>query len=154
MIVHSLRVELALGIAVPLLACCQADKEVFNPEYFNTEHARCSGRDLVKQGFSGAMNLGTTMEFVGTVESSGIRYSILYYEFINPVNNHGNHRVLVFKDICRYIGSYSVNDRPSEISGAGILFNAPKEYGNVIHFENGMPPKQTWVDGENPKLWK
>ena len=153
------RVLLTIGIASALAGCCEQEQkppwDVFNPVVFNTEDMRCSGKELVRQGFSGAMNLGTTIEFIGVVESAGKRFSIAYYDFINLENDHGTTRVLVFSSPCRYFGSYAVTlARPSGTSGPDILFNLPKESGNVIHFENGGPPKRTWVNGENPVLSK
>lgn len=85
--------------------------------------------------------------FVGRVRSAQKVYSIYYYYFINYETMHGHHRVIILKENCDYVGSYILDNGPSRTSGADVIFNVPKDWGNVIHFKNGRPPKEVWIDG-------
>ena len=115
---------------------------------------RCSRADLVAQGFSGAVEAETVLEYVGTVSGPGWRFDIVYYDFANPRSDHGNYRVLVMGDHCKYLGSYTVTERPKAIEANRILFDLPDDYGNVITFENGQIPKRVWVDGKVHEFWR
>lgn len=139
---------------VPAMSNARQSSASIWPEYFGTGHARCSGRSLVSQGFSGAMMHTTTIKYVGKISSAGLYYFIYYYYFINPASGHGHDRVLVLRPNCRYIGSYILDDGPSGASGEVVRFPFPREVGNVIRFRNGRPPKNIWIDQSNSYLEK
>lgn len=73
-------------------------------------------------------------------------------------DRHRAQRILVFEIDHRnltYIGGYRIDTvRPFTISGSKIVFSLPKDIGNEIDFSASGPPARTWVDGENPELFK
>lgn len=114
------------------------------PAFFGDGSARCSGKGLVAQGFSGAMDENTSIDYLGKIRAGPIDYSIYYF---SHVDNHGSYRILITENGCSYFGSYSVNERPIGVSGSDIVFDAPEKLGRVIRFTGISPPARVVVNG-------
>lgn len=121
------------------------------PEIFGDGVVKCSGKNLVSQGFSGGMDRHSSIEFLGKIAVNDIIY---YVYFFGHVANHAVYRILIFEYPCKYVGSYSVEDRPISVSAQDIIFNVPKDSGNLIHFSGETPPARIFVDGRISDLSK
>jgi hypothetical protein len=113
-------------------------------------------RLLAKQGFSGELNGKVRMTQLGTMECGHAEYAVIYYEWeeSNPPGAaiHATQRVL-FLEGDGYVGSYSVDDRPSKITPASILFDYPQALGNVIACNRTQLPKAVLLNGESHVLF-
>lgn len=147
-----------LVLSAALAACFRLEPapqpDGFNPEYFGTDAERCSGRKLAGQGFSGAMKIGTVIEFSGSVVSAGRKFNIYYYDFVDKANDRETRRILVLDDTCGYLGSYPTDHRPTGTSGPDLLFGLPEESGSAIHFGNGKVPGHVRLGGQVRDLRK
>ena len=119
-----------------------------HPRFFGTGAAKCRWHDLERQEPNLPMWEGVSIRFLGTIPARHHEYFIYHHIFNNPENFHGHQRILVLGRGCKYAGEYYVMASPIRISGNDIIFDAPRKYGNVIHFSHRMPPKEAWIDGE------
>lgn len=114
------------------------------PEIFGDGVVKCLGKSLVDQGFSGGMDRHSRIEYLGKIDYNNINY---YVYFFGHVANHAAYRILILKYNCKYVGSYSVEDRPVSVFGRDIIFDVTKDSGNVIHFTGHAPPARVFVGG-------
>jgi hypothetical protein len=119
------------------------------PEIFGDGTVRCSGKNLVAQGFSGGMDRHTKIEYIGKIKADYLDYYIYYF---SHVANHGSYRIIILENPCKYFGSYSVDDRPVGVSGRDIVFGVPGDLGNVIHFSGISPPARVIINGHMTDL--
>ena len=153
MIARSLRWSICLVAASGLSACCFCERtDTFHPEFFGTGAERCSGRSLVRQGFSGLTDEGTVIEYVGSMEGDLDHYNIYYYDHENYGLYYEDKRIIVLNVICDYFGSYFTEIRPSRVSGNEIFFDVPEDLGNVIRFEQGKVPRKVRFNGRTEVL--
>jgi hypothetical protein len=97
----------------------------------------------------------TTLRDAGKLCAAQKCYEIGVWEWID---RHRAQRIMVF-EIDRhsliYLGGYGINTtEPFVIEGSKIVFSLPKEWGYEIEFGPDGPPAKTWIDGENPSLFK
>lgn len=112
----------------------------------------CTLQSAAKQGFSGFSGNGARMMPLGRIDNGKAAFKFYFYEFINPESRHANHRLLVFSDACRYLGSYAVDAKPVGIEEDRIVFPDTGTPGNVAKFEGASPPDRIWIDGDLPRL--
>jgi hypothetical protein len=98
----------------------------------------------VGHGFSGSMDRHTSIEYLGKIKTDAITYSVYYF---SHVANHGSYRIFILENRCSYFGSYAIDDRPIRVSGRDIVFDAPENLGNVIHFAGISPPARVIING-------
>jgi hypothetical protein len=147
----SSRFQTALNIALCILSvgCCpQQQRQFGDREEFGTGMERCSFQKLEDQGFSGGLDQGTVIQFLGVIETEKTKFNAYYYEFNNPQNNHGNHRLLILDRKCNYLASYSVNDRPLFAYDSKVIFPAMEYPGNVVEFNGDKVPDHIWIHGD------
>ena len=123
---------------------------------FKVESDRCSWSSLKAQRFSGALDVGTSFEYIGTIVGRKNKYTLYLYDHVNKslplgLQSHEVRRLLVMTRGCRYGGSYTVDDRPLRVSKSKVIFSYSKELGNYIDFEKG-PPARVLIDGEVVQL--
>lgn len=116
-----------------------------HPEYFGDGATQCSGRGLILQGFGWTLDKFSKIEYIGNINLKTVTYYVYYYE---RNANHGQHAIMLLDDVCSYFGSYPVKDRPRGVIGNDIVFNAPKRFGNSIHFAGISPPAKVVIDGD------
>ena len=135
-------------LALPVSAEARHPPAHIHSQFFGTGPAKCNWHDLERQAPDLPMREGVSIRFLGNIPARHYEYFIYHYEFNNPENSHGHQRILVMGRGCKYAGQYYVIARPIRVRGNDIIFDAPKAYGNIIHFPNRMPPAQAWIDGE------
>ena len=112
---------------------------------------------LSKQGFSGPLTGKVHIDELGSLHCGSQVYRVLFWswEESNPPGEavHAAHR-LIFFDADRYIGSYSVEDRPIKLAGDSIQFSYPEDLGNRISCLNIGPGKKTVLNGEPEEFLK
>jgi len=73
-------------------------------------------------------------------------------------DRHRAQRFLVFeldRKQLSYLGGYRIDTKQSfAIEGSKIVFKIRKDWGYEIEFGPDGPPARTWIDGENPTLFK
>jgi len=119
---------------------------------------------LERSHFSYPLNRDeVTLHNLGEIGAGHRRYRIVGYVWSESRNHdahtrgggalHGAQRLLVFErmgESLRYLGQYGVSAAPVAIKGKKVLFDAPPETGNEIVFGPDGPPREAWIDGENP----
>ena len=97
----------------------------------------------------------TTLRDAGKLCTARKCYEIGVWEWIH---GHRAQRIMVFeidRNALIYLGGYGINaTEPFVIEGSKIVFSLPKEWGYEIEFGPDGPPAKTWIDGENPTLFK
>jgi hypothetical protein len=137
-------------LALP--ACSPSTTERPTSKFFGDGHQRCSYKNLRDQGFSGELEKGAMIEFIGFIDDRKIRLSVFYYDFNNPESNHGNHRLVLVGMRCSYVGSYVIDNMPIYTKGNKIIFPDTGIPGNVVEFTGGVVPDHIWIDGDVPQL--
>ena len=122
------------------------------PRSFGSGDARCSFSKLQEQGFSGQLDKGATIEFIGPVGNGKTKINTYYYDFTNPESRHGNHRLIILDLRCRYLGSYAVNEKPLSVEGNKIVFRDTGIPGNLVEFSGDSLPDRIWIDGDISSL--
>ena len=116
-------------------------------------------RLLAKQGFTGGLRAkeGVTFTELGHMACGSKSLRVVLYDWTDPRRGiqfpHESFR-LIFIDKGVYLGSYGVNDRPAKVGRDFIRFPFRAEDGNRFECKAGELPKQAWLDGENPGLFK
>ena len=97
----------------------------------------------------------TTLRDAGKLCAAQKCYEIGVWEWIH---GHRAQRIMVFEidhNSLIYLGGYGINaTQPFAIKGSKIVFDIRKDWGNEIEFGPDGPPAKTWIDGENPSLFK
>lgn len=111
---------------------------------------------LKKNPYTLEFDKDTTLKDAGKLCTAQKCYEIGVWEW--ETDKHRAQRFLVFeidRKELSYLGGYRIDStQPFVIEGAKIVFDIRKDWGNVIEFGPDGPPAQTWVDGENPTLFK
>lgn len=133
-------------------ACCahpEPDFPLNRQEFVDNGIEKCSLRHLENQIFGVDLSdYDIRVSFLGFVSSAHEKFGVLFHDAVRIQNYRGTRRVIIMKSGCNYVGHYVVPADPLRVSGPDIWFDAPAEYGNVIHFSSNAPPKQAWIDGE------
>lgn len=146
--------QCALVLALALAGCGQPSSDRTVQEFFGTAASRCPYKKLLQQGFSGVLDQGATIEFVGMIEKGKTPIAIYNYEFNNPETDHGNRRLLILDHVCNYLGSYAVSEAALQVRGDAIVFRDTGTPGSVVEFSGSSLPRTVWLDGEVSELFR
>lgn len=113
---------------------------------------RCSANDLQRQGFSGTTNSGEQIRFLGKTDKKSHQFYIYSYVFNNPVSMHGTHRLLLFGDKCRFLGSYTLDDDADRMIGNTVIFGDIDYPPDRATFDKADPPKSIVINGTYAEL--
>lgn len=84
--------------------------------------------------------------------------SFCLYEYTlhwgGPPANRATYRLVVLSAQQEFLGTYTMESRPIEISGNMVLFDGDEELGNVIRFDKIEPPQKVYLDGRFSYLTK
>ena len=109
--------------------------------------------DLFKSSANSYLEIkeDTDIEFLGELSNG---YKIFNYFNVIGISHRGVSRVVAIDMNGVFIGMYPVNEGAKGIQGNCILFPFPKDHGNTICLKEGLLPKEAWIDGELPILFK
>jgi hypothetical protein len=114
-------------------------------------------KQLSQQGFSGLLKGKVHINELGSLQCGMQSYRVFFWEW-EESNTHGNavhaaNRVIFF-DRDRFIGCYSVEDRPIMPIKESVLFSYPEEWGNRIACTDIGPGKRIVLNGEWTSFFK
>jgi len=81
-------------------------------------------------------------------------YKIYNYRHYFNNGDRVSTRIVAINRHNELIGIYGVNDWAIHLTEHCIIFSYPIDEGNSICLKSGKLPKQAWIDGENPTLFK
>ena len=128
------------------------------PLYAQQPNARALKTLLAQQGFSGELHGKVHFTALGTLACHGKKLQAFFYEWeqSNAPGQaiHASHRIVFIAPGDRYVGSYTVEDRPLKTGPETIVFGYPQKAGNAIHCGAAGLPKTVLLNGENQVLAK
>jgi hypothetical protein len=134
-------------VAVPMMSC---QSKRARPA--SAAGAPCTLNSAVEGGFSGFSGSAASLKHLGRIVNRTAAFQLYIYGYVNPANQHGSHRLMVFDDDCRFIGAYTVSEPPIRIGGQRVFFRDTGVPGNVVEFDGPIPPAQIWIDGDVVRL--
>ena len=138
---------LSSGIFVAALAAPSAARPAMVGEMYKV---------LKKNPYTLELGKDTSLKDAGKLCAAQRCYEIGVWVW--ETDRHRAQRFLIFeidhKELS-YLGGYRIDTKQSfAIEGSKIVFKIRKDWGNEIEFGPEGPPAQTWIDGENPTLFK
>ncbi|HKO19383.1 MAG TPA: hypothetical protein VJU82_10910 [Acidobacteriaceae bacterium] len=115
-------------------------------------------QQLSRDGFSGPLTGRIKFTRIGLLECGERQYRAFYYEWeqSQPLGKaiHAHSRLLFLDDAGRYLGSYSVEDRPIRLTIHSIVFAYTEQMGNRIRCSDIGPGRHVLLDGEPEQFFK
>jgi hypothetical protein len=112
---------------------------------------------LREQGFTGELTGKISFIRLGKIGCGAQDLHTFYYSWLESNSPglaiHQSQRI-IFVEKGRYLGSYIVEDRPSNISTDALRFNYPEKLGNEIKCDQEGLPKSLVLNGEPEILAK
>lgn len=103
-------------------------------------------------GFTGVIDGAEKIEYLGHINNDSVGFQVYYY-----AREFGNHRLaqrLIFiSNDKKYIGMFSVNDKPVSVNGDQVAFEYDEDVGNVIRLTDEGVPQKARLDGEIVELF-
>jgi hypothetical protein len=125
---------------------------------YASEVSNSAIRKALPRNFSYGFDHPGVLRDLGTISIKGSHYSLVYYEYDETKKEaaarggfpHAAHRLIVLRSDGKleYLGYYSVDKSPTEITGETIRFDYDAALGNSITFTDDGPPKDIRLDGE------
>ena len=103
---------------------------------------------LHRGGFSGVLDDSASVRYVGCLRTPREELGLYYYERVWGEARRMTARLIVVSNRARYLGMYSVPERPRSVRGSRIVFAVPRDYGNAIVLHHGKLPRRVLLDGE------
>jgi hypothetical protein len=149
---------IVIGLLIPILASanelpCHSTRE--KRTVIGSEPTASILYAKIRDIYMGSWKSGfwdETFTYVGdTHTQDGKTYKIGYLVTIWGESCRATRRLFVFDHNNDYLGQYyGIMLAPTKIVGATLYFPFKAEDGNTLSLEAG-PPKQAWLDGENPE---
>jgi len=115
-------------------------------------------KQLVKQGFSGALEGKVHVSQIGTLQCSNTELTVFYYEWeeSHPPGQaiHFISRLIFMDSQSKYLGHYVISDRPTKTGSSAIYFDYPETVGNRLERTSAGLPQEIVLDGEQRMLEK
>jgi hypothetical protein len=128
------------------------------------EHALDPRAVFAKNDHNGRL-ANTKITELGIIRTKGVRYSVYYLEFVNPISHHGMQQIAVIRNGKEFSGSYQCSLGVDQYGGAKLTVgkdrltvrlydgvNRPSlpanQYTFVIRFDAKGPTKNKYFCGE------
>ena len=147
------------NIALILLICIATSCSAFaNGNVPENDFDRYEVFQILKaDGFSGVLNQKVILNKIGDVKNGETCFNLFSYRYnFTPKGGSAEHmanRLLILSN-SHYLGMYSIDELPVNISGNILEFPGNKNEGNTIVFNGGTPPNKIYLDGEVRELFK
>jgi hypothetical protein len=144
-----LQIALFILLSLQLEICCALQLDPWKENLKLT---------LSSQGFSGELQGRVSFNRLGVLKCGTKSLEVVFYgwEETKPPGKaiHASYRVLFLESGEHYLGSYVVGDRPTLRNSRALVFDYPRDLGNIIGCnENGLPSR-VQLNGELEELAK
>lgn len=93
----------------------------------------------------------TEVKKLGTLKDKFIVYN---YTLVWGQAKRASNRIIILDTNYSMLGMYDISQWATSIEDNCIMFPFDADVGNKICLTEGALPKMTWLDGENPELYK